>query len=217
MTESRSGDRRTSSLAGLLVLALVGCRGPVGKQLAPRLPGARTAVEVTNVTARGAYLDAVLLAETFRLRFFFPANEVCERVLRAEDIAEYRSRGPLGQLQSGELICEPVGIASLAAWRDRRPRRSGSPVPRATARFEVIWADEEITLVRGRFPLAGQIGWTGGDDSIAVIPRTEACRDPIARGVASLEFYRRGPKVYELVSDAGLCPVIGFVLPLREP
>ncbi len=217
MTESRSGDRRTSALAALLVLALISCQGPVGKQLAPRLPGARTAVEVTNVTARGAYLDAVLLAETFRLRFFFPANEVCERVLRAEGMAEYSSRGPLGQVHSGELICEPVAIASLPAWRDRRPRRSGSPVPRATARFEVIWADEEITLVRGRFPLAGQIGWTGGDDSIAVIPRTEACRDPVARGVASLEFYRRGPKAYELVSNAGRCPVIGFVLPLREP
>ena len=70
------------------MLSLVRCQGSVGKQLAPRLPGARTAVEVTSVKARGAYLDAILLAETFQLRFFFPANKVCERVLRTVGMDE---------------------------------------------------------------------------------------------------------------------------------
>jgi hypothetical protein len=105
----------------------------------------------------------------------------------------------------------------LPEWRDRQPRSHSGPLPSFTARFKSIYTDEELVLVRGRFPLTGEIGWARGDDTVAVLPREKSCNDVLARGVAPLEFHAQGPQVFTLVSEKGSCPVIGFALPLQGP
>lgn len=200
-----------SLLPPLLLLGPVwlGCAG---------LPGFDRGYLVVRVVERAGRLDAVLEKGDERLRFFFPAEGACARIVRAEAWVEYTAYGPLGRIRAGDDVCDPVGIASLRAWRDRRPRpQTPRPVPRARAEFAVIYEDADYVLARGRFPLAGLVGWYGGDDTIALVPRTDACALVLARGVASMEYRPSGPQVFTLLSDADSCPIEGFVLPESRP
>ena len=204
-------------LIAAIIFGLAGCESTrVAEQLKAKAPRAATSARVTEVTTRAAYLDATLESELWSLRFFFPANEVCGRVIRRDAQVEYHKGGPLGEVRSGEETCDPVGIASLPEWRNRQPRSRGSRLPRATARFKSIYSDEEIVLARGRFPLTGRIGWARGDDTVAILPQTKGCKDVLSRGLAPIEFHAHGPRVFELISGEGSCPVLGFAIPLRE-
>ena len=216
------GPRRVRPIGlvilALLSLALAGCASRAGQQLRQTIPGRRTPALVTQVAMRGAYLDATLEAETFRLRFFFPPSELCAQLLRENTWVDYRSLGPWGRVQADEEFCEPVGIASLPEWRDRQPRsRSRAVKPRGTARFEIFYTDDEVVLARGRFPLATHVGWPRWDDTVAIFPNTDACRDPLERGVAPIEFRHHGPRALELVSAQCPCPVLGFAIPTPTP
>jgi hypothetical protein len=85
-------------------------------------------------------------------------------------------------------------------------------IPRSRAELrERVYVDEEIALVRGRFLLAGKIGFVGGADSIAVISNAPECEDLEVPGTASMEFRHVGKQPYTLVNSGRLCPVIGFV------
>jgi hypothetical protein len=176
------------------------------------LPGARAAASLTPATKRGDYLDVTMESGGFRYRFFLPADDACRAVVGG-DAVTYANVGPFGRLQAGDTVCDPIGILSLAAWRDRGPRpRADSVIPRSRAALlERVYADQDLSLVRGRFLLAGAIGFAGSADSIAVIPNVAECRDLEVPGSASMEFRQVGKRPYSLIDRNQLCPVIGFV------
>ena len=111
-------------------------------------------------------------------------------------------------------MCDSAGIGSLAEWRDRRARLSGPPQPRAQASFRRTIADSDVIFVRGRFPLAGLVGWTSLADTVAVLPNTPSCRKRADEGVASLEFRQSGPDPLILVGSEEPCPLVGLLRPL---
>jgi hypothetical protein len=204
-------------IAPALAACLAGCALTGGGDDAPPktiLQSGRP-FQVTAVVERGPYLDALLARGGEPWRFFFPPSEDCRALIRTENVVEWHVEGHYGEARQGGRTCTPAGIGDLARWRDRGPREfDRSPIPRGTARFRVVYEDEEWVLARGRFPFANRVGWPNGADAVAAIPNTEVCRPLIARGEASLEYRPNGPNPYRLVTGAGLCPVEGFLRPL---
>ena len=202
---------------GLAVALVLGCGGQGPRMEEPSgLPGVSTAYQVTLVAPRGSYLDAMLERESSSLRLFFPASDVCRRVIRIEALVEYRATSVPGTVRNTQEECEAVGIGSLRFWRDRRPRQSRQVIPRGNAEFRRVYQDSELTLVRGRFPYANQVGWAGGWDTIAALPRNAACDALVARGSASIEFRHAGPEAFRLVTGEGRCTIEGFLRPLSH-
>ncbi len=198
--------RATVTRLGILAVAAIAAAATSGGAQA-------TEVQVTSVAQRWSYIDATLGVRPRPVRFFFPDDDACRALLLRETTVSYVSRGPLGMVTNaaGDR-CEPVGIASLREWRDRGPRRrTGTPVPRAQATFEIVHRDGELVFARGRFPLATLVGWTGAEDTIALLPDDEGCRRPIDAGVATMEFRSSGPRPYRLVAGGDSCPIVGFV------
>ena len=192
-------------------IAIVGAIALVTSAM-PASAGERS-VRVTSLQQRWHYLDVSLSPGS--LRFFFPDNDVCRKILRRDAEVIYVKRGPLGEVQNeaGER-CEPVGIASLRAWRDRSFRpRTQTPVPRSHATFEVVHRDGELAYARGRFILASRVGWTNVDDTIAILPDTQGCQKTIGSGIGSIEFRYSGKVPYRLVAGGEDCPIVGFVRP----
>ena len=107
-----------------------------------------------------------------------PAAACCS----AEAVVEYVSLGPLGQFQAGGATCIPVGIGSLAAWRDERPRPKVGPLPVRQANYKLEYQDKDLAMLRGRFPLLGLIGWPGMGDTLVVVPQTQPCQALIPEG-----------------------------------
>jgi len=87
-------------------------------------------------------------------------------------------------------------------------------VPRAQATFRTLYEDEDVVLLRGRFPLASRIGWSRGDDSVVVVGNVERCRGPVEKGVASMEYRQAGRNTLTLVGVGGLCRIEGLIQPL---
>jgi hypothetical protein len=79
--------------------------------------------------------------------------------------------------------------------------------------FQVVFSDEKYAFARGRFLLAAAVGWSRADDTVAVIPVSPECHPPLERGVASMQYHERGTHPFTLISDAGLCPILGFIRP----
>ena len=200
---------------GLVVALVLGCGGQGPRLEEPSgLPGVSTAYQVTLVVPRGPYLDAVLERESSHLRLFFPADDVCRRVVRVEAMLEYTATSVPGTVKNAQEDCDAVGIGSLRFWRDRRPRQSRQVIPRGNAEFRKVYQDSELTFVRGRFPYANQVGWAGGWDTLAALPRNAACDGLVARGSASIEFRHAGPEAFRLVTGQGRCTIEGFLRPL---
>ena len=198
--------RATVTRLGILAVAAIAAAATSGGAQA-------TEVRVTSVAPRWSYIDATLGVLPRPVRFFFPDDDACRALLLLETNVRYMSRGPLGVVTNaaGDR-CEPVGVASLRVWRDRSSRRRvGTPVPRAQATFEIVHRDGELVFARGRFPLATLVGWTGADDTIALLPDDPGCRRPIDAGVATMEFRFSGPRPYRLVAGGDSCPIVGFV------
>jgi hypothetical protein len=78
----------------------------------------------------------------------------------------------------------------------------------------VIYRDAEVVLARGRFGLAGQLGWVGGVDTVAVFAVDPECADVIDRGVGSLEYRHAGGDVLAIVGERRRCPLLGLARPL---
>lgn len=203
----------------LLILAVAPGCGARGRQMAWELGlgSFATDLAVVRVVPRGDYLDATLVGHGLSLDVYTPRTEVCSRVLEAEAQVDYVERGVAGRLERDGDSCDAVGIGGSRVQRARQPRASdprSSPIPRAQATFREVHRDEEVILVRGRFPLASRVGWSGGGDSLAVVPNDAVCSSALAGGVASMEFRPSGRTTLSLVGSKALCPIIGLILPL---
>lgn len=217
---SRPGGGRVRMLAAAVAaLAGAACGGAAEKVVRPAteplrsLPGMRQSAQVTSLQERGRLLDARLESEDFNLRFLFEDNDDCRELLRVGAEVQYAFVGPFGKVRGEDVTCEPIGVLSLAQWRDRKPRPSVPPLPRAQANFRQIYVDEELVFVRGRFPLASLVDFQGTEDLIAAVPRIPACEDPLEGGVASMEYMASGPDAFRLVSPEGTCPIEGLAIP----
>jgi hypothetical protein len=205
-------------LALLLFLSgAIGCESPTATGMG--LPGASASSSVRLLGPRGPYLDAMVDDGRRLRRFFFPKTEVCESILRSgpEEEISYNTRGPLGQLVRGDDVCDPIGLLSLVEWRDRRGRDPlKGPNPRAAVSYRVIWSDEDLVLIRGRFPLVNQVGWSGGGDTVAILPNTPECTELLSRTSASIEFRRSGSEPLVLLRDRERCPLLGLAQPVPD-
>ena len=179
-------------------------------------PVGETELGVQSVDVHGPYLVAQLTGRRDELRAVAPATAPCTTVLRPEARVHYAKSGVFGRVESGDDGCDLVGVASLAAWRDRQPRRHGL-VPLATARFDPIYQDDQMVLLRGRFPLAGRVGIPAAYDLVALLPNNAACRAVAAKGEASLEFRPAGSEAFRMMDDDAPCVVAGFAIPLSAP
>ena len=198
-----------------LAAALSLCATPQKTSFQLGLPGSQIGMTVARVVPRGPYLEAALRAPGLDLVVYAPADATCREVLADERQIEYRSGGTGGSFERAGQRCEAAGIGSLDEWRRRRPQpRTRSPVPSAPANYRVIYEDAEIALARGRFPLAGLLGWVGGDDTVAAIPRTPVCQEPLQSGVGTMQYFPSGREVLALTAKGGLCPIVGLLVPV---
>jgi hypothetical protein len=191
--------------AALFAMASAGCN---------TIPGMSTAWTVQSVAQRGPYLDATLVRGGEQRRYFLPASEACGGMLRPEASLELVSLGPMGQLQAGEAVCDPLGIGSLREWRESRARPTVGPIPSRQATFRLDYEDAELVMLRGRFPLVGLIGFPGLGDTLVAIPQTDACRPLRQATVASIEYRVAGPDPYVLIAGELRCPVHGLIQPI---
>jgi hypothetical protein len=204
----------TAALLGLLSLCGSACSLDTTVARAG-IPGTTLSAEILDLVDRGSYLDARVEAGGFRYRLFFPNTLVCGELLgRDSGLLRYQWLGLGGRITDGDERCDAVGVLSLRAWRDRQPRRSREPLPRAPARFRVEYSDADLIQLRGRFPLASQLGFTGSGQLIAVVPNEERCHPFQSAGTASMEFRARGELPLTLIAGNQLCPIIGLVQPL---
>ena len=169
------------------------------------------------VEERGPYLDVGLVGHGLDLRTFVPANDVCRAVLNTEDPVTYVERGVAGSFERAGYSCDAVGYGDPLIRGARQPRRGelrGSAVPRAQATFRTLYEDADVVLLRGRFPLASRVGWSGGEDSVVVVGNVARCRGPVEKGVASMEYRQAGRNTLALVGVGGLCRIDGLIQPL---
>ncbi len=196
--------------------ALLACALGVGLPGCANLPGMATSSTVQSVVERGPYLDVEISQGSSTRRYFVPAKEPCRSLLRAEAAIDYVSLGPLGQFQSGEVVCDPVGIGSLAAWRDQRPRPEVGPLPARQADYRLEYQDQDLAMLRGRFPLLGLIAWPGMGDTLVVLPQIPPCQQLMKQSVATIEYRVVGPDPYVLLDGDKRCPVQALIQPIGE-
>ena len=178
------------------------------------VPGTTVDAHVSDLAVRGPYLDARVDAGGFRYRLYFPDDETCGALLRRTEGLRFTWLALMGRVDGGDAYCDAVGVLSLEAWRDRQPRRSREPLPRAPARYQVVYRDADVVHLEGRFPLASQLGFAHTASLVAIIPNDEACRGFPDEGTASMEFRVTGPNPLTLLDKRSLCPVLGIAQPL---
>jgi hypothetical protein len=203
---------RIASAASLAVLAC-------NTERALHQMGFDTSLAVTHVVQRGDFLEATLRGEAGTLRLFVPPSEACRRVLAPEASVLHESKGA-GRVSRDGASCDAAGVGPVEELRRRRgdpTSGTASVIPRAQASYRVVYEDAEVVFLRGRFPLANLVGWSGGDDTIAVVSRGGECHEVVSRGVASLELRPRGEATLALVGARGLCPIEALIRPLAAP
>lgn len=216
MTLDYHGPVSAVARVALLVLAAAACN-PAKTSFQLGVPGTGVEMSVARVKPRGGFLDTELRGSGgFTLRTFLPASALCQHVIAGEAGIQYAAGGSYGTLVRGEERCVASGIGSLREWRNRRPRPSNELIPSAQATFSVVYRDEQVTFLRGNFPLAGFLGFTDMGDAIAVVPNTAECLRPIERGVSTLEYFHAGRNVLTLSSSQGRCNIEGLIRPLAE-
>ncbi|MGH7343195.1 MAG: hypothetical protein ACREKH_22130, partial [Candidatus Rokuibacteriota bacterium] len=112
-------------------------------------PFGSTEVVVVGREQHGPYLFVEVQGRQLQHRFVTSASDACARVLAPEAALRYAKHGSFGLFTRGEETCDALGTLSLEAWRSRQPRdqrRRDSVVPRATARFRVVYRDEQYIL-----------------------------------------------------------------------
>ncbi len=206
--------RFLSQLISLLGVAVVASSCTLDSAIAAAgAPGTTVDAKVGPAAVRGSYLDASVQAGGFQYRFFFPNEPVCQAVLAQPDGLRFVWLGALGRIANGEQRCDAIGVLSLEAWRDRQPRRSGQPMPRASAHYRVVYRDDDLVQMHGRFPLAGLLGFTGTQSLVVVLANEGVCRRFVDRGTASMEYRATGPNPLTLITKDERCPVLGLAQP----
>ncbi len=194
--------------------APLGCTDSPAREQVRRLPGQTTNFIIAFALDRGPYIDALLERSDSLRRFLFPQSEVCRRLIVTENAVDWVATGPIGRVRVGDERCDPVGIAGLQQWRDRRPRAPGGPLQRSRSTFKTVFRDHDVTMVRGRFPFTGAVGFSGGHDVVALLPRNDVCDAVAERGIASIEFRVMGPDPITLIHSGSRCAIEGFALPI---
>lgn len=203
---------RMAGLA-LLVVCAAACN-PSKTVMQLGVPGSGVDMNVARVKLRDGFLDTELHGDGFSLRTFLPASEVCQRIVSGEAALQYRANSSYGTLVRGEERCDASGIGSLREWRNRRPRETSSVIPSGRAEYRVVYQDEELTFLRGTFPLVGLLGFAGMGDNIAVVPNTPVCLGLIGRNASTIEYFHGGSNVLTLSSSEGRCNIEGLIRPL---
>jgi hypothetical protein len=199
---------------GSALAAPLGCENVPGNKNVARLPGTRTSFVVAFALDRGPYIDALLERSNTIMRLLFPPSEVCRRLITVDNAVDWVTTGPIGRVRVGDEICDPVGIAGLNQWRDRRRRAPGGPLQRSRSTFTQVFQDRDVTMVRGRFPFTGAVGFSGGHDVVALLPRNDVCDAVAEQGVASIEFRVVGRDAITLLHQGSRCAIEGFAQPL---
>ena len=221
MIESRSTrvariGLHTSHLVTVFLLVLAFALGACSAEKArfdSGLPGMKTGMVVAAVASRGPYLEAKLRMEGHDLEAYALPSDECRAVFQVSETLSHVASGPQGRYRRGDHQCDGLGVGNLEFWRDRSRRTSQAGIPRAQASFRVLYSDGEVALLRGRFPLAGYLSFTGASDVVAVVPRSPECEGPIEKGVASMEYRGKGNRALTLVGSNGLCQIRGLIQP----
>ena len=199
---------------GSLLAATLGCTTTSDDKNVQRLPGMTTRFVIAFALDRGPYIDALLERSNTLMRLFFPPSEVCRRLIAVDNAVDWVATGPIGRVRVGDEFCDPVGIGGLNQWRDRRRRAPGGPLQRSRSSFTKVFQDEDVTMVRGRFPFTGAVGFSGGYDVVALLPRNDVCDAVAEQGVASIEFRVVGRDAITLLHQGSRCAIEGFAQPL---
>ncbi len=222
-TSTRTTHRQNSPrvlLPAIGVLLLLACSPEKTLwQSGFRIPGVlEKPMRVERVIARGDYLAGILAGKGFSIEVYLPNNESCRAVFAEGAELNYLEGAPGGVYELKGLTCRSSGIGTLDEWRSRRPRprSTGSLIARGLASYRLVYQDDEVAFLRGRFPLAGKLGFVGSDDTIVVVPKTAECEAPIARTRSSMEYYPTGKKVLTLVSTPNHCPIAGLIAPFAR-
>ncbi|MDX1649571.1 MAG: hypothetical protein R3263_06930, partial [Myxococcota bacterium] len=122
-----------------------------------------TGLTVARVAERGPYREATLVGHGLTLDVLAPDTPACRQVLAPEAEVDYVERGVGGRYERDGASCVAAG-GGLRLVGSRQPRATtlaSEPIPRSQATFAVLHVDEEVLLLRGRFPEASRMGWTG--------------------------------------------------------
>jgi hypothetical protein len=176
-------------------------------------PAVTSKMKVSSLRTRGPYLEAQLSLEGTNLQAYTLPGGDCEQVLQPDTEIEYLDSGPMGVYKKGDLRCQQMGVGNLILWRDRNRRAASAPVLRQQANFKTLYTDDEITMLRGRFPLASAVGFTGALDIVVVVGDSKECEGPIESGVASMEYRGKGKRPLTLVGKSGLCLIQALIQP----
>ena len=202
-------------LLALLSAAASGCVGTAPDSEASR--AASPWVEIGPASRLGPYLAADVRGVNSTHRFLFAPGGPCGVLLASPGRALYLPEGRFGSLaESPEAPrCGPVGVLSLARWRDQLPRRRSRYLsPEVDARFRPAGSGPETLLVRGHIPLAIELLFPDPEDVIAVLPDTPACREAMAERGGTIAYLAEGPDVLVLTDPEPPCPIRGLALPL---
>ena len=211
---------RASRAGALLALAAwaagwTGCQAPPPPAAAPAITDPHR-VQVIDGGEFGPYRTVTLVGGGGRHELFLPPSAPC-RAIAAGGEARFEPEGPLGTLWAPPARCEPVGVGSLARWRDGLgQRRSPYLQPRETARFRLAHEDRgrALLLLRGSFPVALELRWPAPTDAVVVVPDSPACRRIAERGEADLTFHAMGAEPLVLGEGAERCAILGLAHPL---
>lgn len=174
-----------------------------------------TDLRVVRAEERGPYVEATLDGHGLSLDVLAPADPACRFVLTPESRVDYVESGVGGQYEREGTRCIAAG-GGMSLVGSRRPRATTlreTPIPRSQATFKVLHADAQGMLLRGRFPEAWRLGWSGQDDTVVAVPDTPACRSAAEGGVASLEYRAAKRQPLALVGRQGLCPIQALARP----
>ena len=217
--------RRRPTLSALRIAVLLvagalagspGCRSDLANPPAPP-PEPSPQVRIEDVRRVGPYRTANVRGVAGSQRFYFAPGGICQELVREGGSALYLPEGRFGSLVATLRgpRCSPVGVADLATWRDRLPRRRSRYLqPREPASLRPAGSGPGVILARGALPLAVELRIPGPEDLVAILPDHAACRSLLAARSGMLEFRPEGPEALVLQGPDGRCPIRGLALPL---
>jgi hypothetical protein len=212
-SDSVSRLARIASVLGLVAAALVGADSTLAGDLSPGLSKTRTEMKVRAVNDRGPYIEAELDMSGKDFFAYALIGDDCRSIFQPGKKVTYVDSGPMGQFERAGFNCQILGVGNLRVWRDRKQRSSTQLAPRSQASYRLVYRDDDVALLRGTFPQAARLGFSGSSDLIAVVPISDVCKAPIESGTASVEYRPKGKRALSLVGKNGLCDIRGLAQP----